>query len=150
MGRFLDSLKGLKRAVEQIERSTTLVARAGILPTAGEKRHPSSSEADPVTVGQVAAILEYRAGGDMPMRRALAATRPKLIEALADGVQGMARGTLTAEQALMGAADIMAGAYQEQLTAGGHVVTGTTVASVGADVVSARALESDGEQGGGR
>lgn len=149
MGRFLDSLKGLKRAVAQIERSTTLVARAGILPAQGSERHPSSTEGSPVTVGQVAAILEYRDGGDKPMRRALATARPQIVAELANGVQKMARGNQTAEGALMPAAQIMAQAYRDQLTSSGHVVTGTTVGAVSADVVPVTALAQDGAQGGG-
>lgn len=147
MGRFFDSLKGLKRAIAQIERSTTLAARAGILPEQGAMRHPSSADASPTTVGQVAAILEYGDGSDKPMRRALATVRPKLVEALADGVQKMARGNHTAEGALMPAAQLMAQAYRDALTEGGHVVTGTTVASVSADVVPATTLTQDGGEG---
>jgi hypothetical protein len=128
---FFKSLKGLSAAIKQVETLRERVGVAGVLTPEGAAPHPSGGGQ---TIAGVAASLEYRKGGDAPLRTAFAEARPALTDALVKGVQEVAAGRTSADAALKAPSEALAAAYKQALTEGGHIVTGTTVAAVRGDV----------------
>ena len=134
----------LERIMTKLAAGVETTGRAGILPDKGALPHPSGEkQGREITRGQVAHWLEWRDGPGQPLRRAWAVARPKARIMLQEGLKAAVNGKIELREATLAAANITAEDYRKAIIVGNHIVTGTTLASVEADVVNSKEVKDE-------